>query len=273
MRNRPIVLMVDDDIDTREMYAWSLEVRGFEVVCAGTAASGAKLALERRPDVIITDFTLPGEDGFVLAERVRATEAIASTPMILVSGRAFVGDSGDRAMQLFERVLLKPVLPEQLIADMVPLVLDRTTAQLQRQLRDVRSRLAGIPRTSDVSRVLAAINEVAAADGDAPAALLADSAAHYIAANDAACALTGRSREELLSLSVWDLTPQVRVSEGQQAWARLVESGSLSGAYVLKTPSGREVEARFVSAANVLPGCHLSLLQSVPPALSGDARP
>ena len=57
--------------------------------------------------------------------------------MALVSGRAFVGDSGDRALQLFDRVLLKPVLPDQLIADIVPLVLDRAAAQLQRQLRDV----------------------------------------------------------------------------------------------------------------------------------------
>lgn len=264
--------MVDDDIDTREMYAWSLEARGFEVVCAGTAASGAELAHARRPDVIITDFTLPGEDGFALATRVRSSDALANTPMILVSGRSFVGDSGERAIQLFDRVLLKPVLPDQLIADIIPLVLDRTAAQLQRQLRDVRSRLHGVPRTSDVSRVLTTVSEVAAADGDTPAALLTDSAAHYIAANDAACALTGRSREELLSLSVWDLTPQIRVAEGRQAWTRLVESGALSGAYLLKTASGGEIQARFASAANVLPGCHLSLLQSVPPALSGDAR-
>lgn len=271
MRNRPVVLMVDDDIDTRDMYAWSLEARGFDVVRAGTASSGADLALRHRPDVIVTDFTLPGEDGFVLASRVRGSTALAHTPMILVSGRSFVGDSGERAMQLFDRVLLKPVLPDQLIADIVPLVLDRTAAQLQRQLRDVRSRLHGIPRTSDVSRVLTALNEVAGADGDTPAALLTDSAAHYIAANDAACVLTGRSREELLSLSVWDLTPQIRVAEGRQAWARLVEAGALSGAYVLKTASGSEIEARFASAANVLPGCHLSLLRSVPRALSGHA--
>ena len=272
MRNRPVVLMVDDDIDTREMYAWSLEARGFAVVCAGTAASGVDLALGTRPDVIVTDFTLPGEDGFALATRVRGSEALSTIPMVLVSGRAFVGDSGDRALQLFDRVLLKPVLPDQLIADIVPLVLDRAAAQLQRHLRDVRSRLQDVPRTSDVGRVLTAVTEVSK-EGETPAALLADSTAHYIAANDAACALTGRSREELLSLSVWDLTPQVGVADGREAWARFVESGALAGAYVLKTPAGNEIQARFASAANILPGCHLSLLQPVPPALSGgDAR-
>src|SRR5215207_225525 len=185
MRSRPLVLMVDDDVDTREMYAWSLTARGFDVVSAAAAAEGAALTDQRRPDVIVTDFTLPGEDGFTLAERVRASAVAGDTPMILVSGRAFFGDTGDQAMQLFDRVLLKPVLPDHLIADMIPLLLDRTSARLQRQLRDVRTRLQGIPRTSDIDRVLNAVTD-AALSGDTPAALVADSAAHYIAANDAA---------------------------------------------------------------------------------------
>jgi DNA-binding response OmpR family regulator len=272
MRNRPLVLIVDDDVDTREMYAWSLEARGFDVVSAATAAKGGELADRARPEVVVTDFMLPGADGFALASRIRATDAVADTPLILVSGRAFVGTSGERAMELFDRVLLKPVLPDQLIENIVPLLLDRAAAQLQRQLRDVRSRLQGVPHTSDSGRVLTAVTELSA-DGEAPAALIADTAAHYIAANDAACALTGRTREELLSLSVWDLTPHASVADGRKAWAQFVETGTLSGAYVLRTPSGGEIEARFASSAHVLPDCHLSLLRSVPPALlRGDAR-
>ena len=107
--------------------------------------------------------------------------------------------------------------------------------------------------------------------GETPAALLADSAAQYIDANDAACALTGRSRAELLSMHVWDLSPQPDVSDSQAAWARFVESGAQSGAYVLRNAAGAEIEARFAASAHVLPGCHLSLLQSVPPALTRDA--
>jgi DNA-binding response OmpR family regulator len=262
--------MVDDDIDTREMYAWSLASRGFDVVSAGTAAEGAALAERHRPDVVVTDFTLPGEDGFTLATRIRASAALADTPMVLVSGRAFFGNTGDRAMQLFDRVLLKPVLPDHLISDIVPLLLDRTSARLQRQLRDVRTRLHGVPRTSDINRVLSAVTDVSLGM-DTPAALVADTAAHYIAANDAACILTGRSREELLSLNVWDLTPDTGVRDGHQQWERFVESGALSGVYLLKTPGG-VVEARFASCTHILPDCHLSLLQPVPLALSGGER-
>jgi CheY-like chemotaxis protein len=266
------VILVDDDIDTREMYGWSLEARGFEVLSAGSAAAGFRLTEEHHPDVVVTDFTLPGEDGFVLAQRIRAQRAIGDTPMVLVSGRAFVADSGERASQLFDRLLLKPVLPDQLIAEMVPLMLDRTAARLERQLTDVRARVRPVPRTSDiphtsdVGRILAAVTEVAP-NGDPPAALLANTAARYIAVNDAACTLTGRSREELLSLRVWDLTPDAGVADGQQQWARFVASGTLTGAYVLRTTKGN-VPARFAASAHVLPDCHLSLIQSVPPALA-----
>ena len=264
--------MVDDDVDTREMYAWSFEARGFDVLSAGLAARGVELARAQRPDAVVTDFTLPGEDGLVLAERIRALPGSSATPMVLVSGRAFVGDSGTRASELFDRILLKPVLPDQLIGNVAAAMLERTAAKLLRQLDAVRARAATVPRTSDVSRILDLVNEVAA-DGDAPAALLADDTAQYIAVNDAACALTGRSREELLSLHVWDLTPQRALADGRQAWTRFVESGSQqSGAYVLANPSGQEIAARFVASADIVPGCHLALLQSIPTALLPDAR-
>ena len=265
MTTRPSILLVDDDEDTREMYAWSLETRGFDVAGAGTAARAFSLAQARRPDVIVTDFTLPGEDGFVLAQRVRSDDALAETPLVLVSGRAFVGDSGVRAMEIFDRVLLKPVLPDHLIGEIVPLLLNRTATRLERQLRAVRDRVRRIPHGSGVSRVMEALTEI---EADArPAALLADGSAHYIGVNDEACILTGRSRPELLQMSVWDLTPQIARADGQREWAQFVARGTLSGAYRLSTPAGDAVDATFAAVANVLPGCHLSLLHRLPSAL------
>lgn len=271
-RSRPVILMVDDDVDTREMYQWCLEARGFDVLSAGTAHQGFALAQQHRPDAFVTDLTLPGEDGFVLATRIRgAGPGLAEIPAVLVSGRAFVGDSGETALRLFDRVLLKPVLPDQLIENLVPLLLDRTAAQLDRQLRAVRLRLERVPRTSDVSRVFTALNEVTDG-GDPPAALLADSDAFCIDANDAACALTGRSRDELRKMHLWDLSPKPGPVDGQAAWARFVASGAESGAYVVRSASGAEIEARFAASAHVLPDCHLALLQSLPAALTRDSR-
>ena len=265
MNTQPSVLLVDDDVDTREMYGWSLEARGFDVIGAGSVAQAAHLASERRPDVIVTDFTLPGEDGLALASRIRASGTLSTTPIVLVSGRAFVGDSAERALRLFDRVLVKPVLPDHLISELVPLMLDRTAAALERQLRDVRARVARMDHGSAAGRVMTAVEGLQAES--TPAALLADSNAHYIGANDAACVLTGRPRGELLSMSVWDLTPEIGLTLGRQRWAHFVEAGRSAGAYQLQGPAGSPIEALFSAAAHVLPDCHLSLLHPLPTAL------
>ena len=112
-----LILLVDDDGDTRDMYAWALETHGYRVVHAGTAAAGISVAAAERPDVVVSDFKLPGDDGFVLAAHVRDTAELAATPLILLSGHAFSGADGARADQLFDCVLLKPVLPDHLIGE------------------------------------------------------------------------------------------------------------------------------------------------------------
>jgi CheY-like chemotaxis protein len=87
------------------------------VVHAATAAAGITAASVERPDVVVSDFKLPGGDGFVLAARVRDTAELSGTPLILLSGHEFTGADGARAGQLFNRVLLKPVLPDHLIGE------------------------------------------------------------------------------------------------------------------------------------------------------------
>lgn len=263
--NRPRVLLVDDDVDTREMYGWSLDVRGFDVLTAGNASRALELALAHAPAVIVTDFTLPGGDGFVLAKRVQESPALRDTPLMLVSGRAFIGSSAELSMRLFDRVLVKPVLPDDLIAEIVPLVLNRAAAVLERQVRQVREHVRLAPTGSHAaSRLVAALADVSGAS--TPAALVADSSARFIEMNDAACALTGRSREELLSLHVWDLQAEPGAG-ARKDWEQFVTLGSMAGAYELLGPAGTRVRALFSASAHVLPECHLSLLQPVPPAL------
>jgi CheY-like chemotaxis protein len=121
----PLILIVDDDLDTREMYAWCLEGRGFRVTLAANADEAIAHAAVEPPDAVITDYTLPGSDGFTLAEALRHTAAAPRSAMILVSGRDFVGEPRARALDLFDRVLLKPVLPDQLLDELLPMLARR----------------------------------------------------------------------------------------------------------------------------------------------------
>jgi two-component system, sensor histidine kinase len=121
----PSVLIVDDDMDTREMYGWCLEGRGFQVTLASTIDAALAHMASRIPDVLITDYTLPGGDGFALADKLRREPATSGVTMVLVSGRDFLGDAGTRAAELFDCVLLKPVLPDDLVTRLLPLLAQR----------------------------------------------------------------------------------------------------------------------------------------------------
>jgi two-component system cell cycle response regulator DivK len=60
----PLVLVVDDYDDAREMYAESLLVSGFRVAEAADGAQAVEMARSLSPDVILMDLSLPGIDGW-----------------------------------------------------------------------------------------------------------------------------------------------------------------------------------------------------------------
>jgi len=92
------------------------------------------------------------------------------------------------------------------------------------------------------------------------AALVADDGGRYILVNHEAARLTGYSQDELLRLSVWDLTPTPNGREGRRLWSAFLKAGRQAGKYPLRRKNGRVVPAQYVAVANVLPGIHISLL-------------
>ena len=83
---RPSVLIVDDHDDFRASARALLELQGFEVVAdVGDGEAALEAAARLRPDVVLLDVQLPGEDGFEVAGRLAAT---ADPPrVVLVSSR------------------------------------------------------------------------------------------------------------------------------------------------------------------------------------------
>ena len=92
------------------------------------------------------------------------------------------------------------------------------------------------------------------------AALVANTEGRYVAANRAASVLTGYGQQELLTLSVWDLTPPAGERDVDVLWRAFLQQREQSGVYTLVTRDGRTVEAPYAARAHVLPGLHLSLL-------------
>ena len=106
------------------------------------------------------------------------------------------------------------------------------------------------------------INEttVASALQSPEATLVADDQGRYVAGNDAACRLLGYTRDELLELSVWDLTPKPHEVDGLILWKEFIEVGFQAGVYWLACRDGSLKEIAYRAKANIVPGRHVSRL-------------
>jgi CheY-like chemotaxis protein len=63
MREKPLILVVDDEQDLREIMALKLGASGFEAIVAGDAKEGVAAAKQSHPDLILMDIHMPGESG------------------------------------------------------------------------------------------------------------------------------------------------------------------------------------------------------------------
>ena len=129
----PLVLVVEDDLDTRRFYTAALTGSGFRVEQAHNGHQALEKAFATIPDLILTDIAVPGLDGIELCQRLRADERTAEVPVLAITG---YGDRRypDRALQAgADCVLIKPCEPDLLV-------------------KETRRLLIGRPARADVSR-------------------------------------------------------------------------------------------------------------------------
>ena len=112
------VLLVDDDLDTRRMYATAIALAGFTVREAEDGREALAMAAEWLPDLVVTDLVGPRLDGFELIGWLRADRRTAGIPVVVLSGRTEEW-ARQRASELAVTFVLKPCLPDALIAHMV----------------------------------------------------------------------------------------------------------------------------------------------------------
>ena len=73
-RTQPLILVVDDYQDAREMYAEDLQVSGFRVAEARNGNEAVTQAFELKPDLILMDLSLPGMDGWEATRVLKSDE-------------------------------------------------------------------------------------------------------------------------------------------------------------------------------------------------------
>jgi CheY-like chemotaxis protein len=82
------ILAIDDDADTREMYARMLRDEGHEALLAADGVEGIQL-LEEKPDLVILDLRLPGMDGYEILRTMKLDETTREIPVLVVSAHRF----------------------------------------------------------------------------------------------------------------------------------------------------------------------------------------
>ena len=112
------VLVVDDEEDAREMLGVSLSQCGAEVSLSASAAQALKMLQEFKPDVLISDIGMVGEDGYTLIRNVRALsiERGGRTPAVALTAYAREDDRRRALAAGFQLHLPKPIDPQKLAA-------------------------------------------------------------------------------------------------------------------------------------------------------------
>ncbi len=112
------VLVVDDELDARNLVKRLLEDRDATVWTAGSAKEAFDLLLAERPDVLVSDIGMPGEDGYALIRRVRALprDQGGATPAMALTAYARSEDRQKVIIAGFQLHLAKPVEAGELLA-------------------------------------------------------------------------------------------------------------------------------------------------------------
>jgi len=117
MTPEPLVLVVDDFQDNREMYAEYLAFSGFRVIQAANGKEALDQAFANRPDIIIMDLSLPVMDAWEATRRLKADQRTNAIPVVALTGHAMQGHSKGAMEAGCDSFVAKPCLPDQLVAE------------------------------------------------------------------------------------------------------------------------------------------------------------
>lgn len=116
MDANPLVLIVEDDRNTRTLYRDCLSHAGFRTADAHNGFQALEKAQALHPDAVLTDLAVPGMDGFEFARALQTVDATRDIPIIAITGHSEYLDQPDRFRQAgISRVLIKPCDPDLIV--------------------------------------------------------------------------------------------------------------------------------------------------------------
>lgn len=111
---RPLVLVVDDHDDTRELYIQGLVAFGFDAISAADSEQACRRAWDCHPDIVVTDLTLRGGDGWQLLHDLKREARTREIPIVLLTGYDEPSLRERAQHEGFAGFFVKPCLPDEL---------------------------------------------------------------------------------------------------------------------------------------------------------------
>ncbi|MGA2778259.1 MAG: response regulator [Steroidobacteraceae bacterium] len=112
------VLMVEDDPKIAMAFGIRLKSMGYSVITASDAVTAVSQVRKSKPDVVVLDISLPGGDGFLVAERIARLVESAATPIIFITASQRP-DLRERAMNLGAVAFLRKPFQATELADAI----------------------------------------------------------------------------------------------------------------------------------------------------------
>ena len=117
IREQPLVLVVEDYQDAREMYTAYLQFSGFDVAEAGNGLEAVEKAQELLPDIVLMDLALPRMDGWEATRRLKNDPRTRHIPIVALTGHALAGHAEGAREAGCDAFVTKPCLPDALVAE------------------------------------------------------------------------------------------------------------------------------------------------------------
>jgi two-component system, chemotaxis family, response regulator PixH len=109
------ILIVEDTLSEMELITHYLRESGYSVISAVSAKDALNLAIEQKPDVIVTDIVMPGMSGFELCRNLKKNPATEKVPVVICTSKNQEIDRLWGMKQGADAYITKPFTREQLV--------------------------------------------------------------------------------------------------------------------------------------------------------------
>lgn len=239
---RPSILIIDDDPHNLAIVADYLESRNFTILAAEDGESGLNRALYARPDLILLDVMMRGTDGYETCRRLKGMEETKDIPVIFMTAlsetehkvRGFEAGAVDYITKPFEREEVLARVGVHLCIRELTIRLEEANESLEKRVEQRTAELAGANRQLQMEIIERRQVEEALRESEAKFRALTETSLaaivvyrdKFLYVNPATEVLTHYSRDELLTLAVWEIVhPDFREIVRQRAHARLSGEG------------------------------------------------